>query len=103
MKVYNKLVRDKIPQIIAADGKIARIRILEQKEYFQELIKKLKEEISELEAEPSAEELADLEELIIAIREYLGIPAVHLEDARRQKAAKNGRFKNRVYLESVED
>jgi predicted house-cleaning noncanonical NTP pyrophosphatase (MazG superfamily) len=103
MKIYNKLVRDKIPQIIEADGKSFKTRVLDDKEHFAELVKKLKEEIAEFETEPSVEELADLKELIIAIREAMGIHAGQLEDVRRQKAATNGRFKNKIFLESVED
>ena len=103
MKIkYNKLVRDKIPQIIAADGKKAVTRILDDKEHLEELIKKLKEEIVEFEAEQSVEELADLKELVISIREALGLRAGELEAARRKKAASNGRFKSKIYLESVE-
>lgn len=102
-KVYNKLVRDKIPEIIAADGKKARTRLLSEKEHLVELTKKLKEEITEFEAEYSPDELADIKELVISIRETLGIRAGQLEDIRRQKAAKNGRFKNRIFLESVEE
>lgn len=51
----------------------------------------------------SLEELADLKELIIAIREAMGIHAGHLEEVRRQKAASNGRFKNKIFLERVEE
>jgi predicted house-cleaning noncanonical NTP pyrophosphatase (MazG superfamily) len=101
-KKYNKLVRDKIPEIITADGKQANIRILSNKEYREELIKKLQEEAKELAESPSAEELADIKELVIAIREALGLRAGELEEVRRQKAAKNGRFKKRIFLESVE-
>jgi predicted house-cleaning noncanonical NTP pyrophosphatase (MazG superfamily) len=101
-KKYNKLVRDKIPEIITADGKQANIRILSNNEYREELIKKLQEEAKELAESPSAEELADIKELVIAIREALGLRAGELEEVRRQKAAKNGRFKKRIFLESVE-
>ena len=101
-KTYNKLVRDKIPEIIAADGKQANTRILDNKEYRIELIKKLQEEAKELAENPSAEELADIKELLMAIRETLGIHAGALEDVRRRKAAKNGRFKKKIFLESVE-
>ena len=101
-KIYNKLVRDKIPEIIAADGKQANTRILDNKEYRIELIKKLQEEAKELAEDPSAEELADIKELLMAIRETLGIHAGALEDVRRRKAAKNGRFKKKIFLESVE-
>ncbi len=103
MTVYNKLVRDRIPQIITADGKKANTRILSDKEYLTELIKKLAEEAKELAEDPSVEELADVKELTIAIREALGIQAGELEEVRRKKAVKNGRFKKRIFLESVEE
>lgn len=103
MKIYNKLVRDKIPEIIAADKKKANTRVLDDKEYFKELIEKLKEEAVEFEANPSVEELADIKELLIAIRQAMKIHAGELEDVRRKKAANNGRFKKKIYLESVEE
>ncbi len=101
MKIYNKLVRDRIPEIIAADGLKANTRQLDKKEYLKELIKKLQEEAKELEENPSAEQLADIKELIIAIREALGIHAGKLEDIRRKKATQRGRFKKKIFLESV--
>jgi predicted house-cleaning noncanonical NTP pyrophosphatase (MazG superfamily) len=103
MKTYNKLVRDKIPDIIKADGKKFKTRVLDNKEHLAELIKKLKEEAAEFEENPSIEELADIKEVTIAIREAMKIHAGELEDMRRQKAASNGRFKNKILLESVED
>ena len=54
-----KLVRDKIPEIIIADGKKPITRILDNKEYLQELDKKLNEEIAEYQAGKSLEEMAD--------------------------------------------
>lgn len=103
MKIYNKLVRDKIPEIIKADGKVFKTRILDDAEHLQELLKKLSEEAKELAENPSVEELADVKELVIAIREALGIHAGELEDARRQKAKTNGRFNQKIFLESTED
>ena len=47
MKVYNKLVRDKITDIIEADGRIAKYRILDNNEYRQQLNSKLQEEVKE--------------------------------------------------------
>jgi predicted house-cleaning noncanonical NTP pyrophosphatase (MazG superfamily) len=102
-KVYNKLVRDKIPEIIKADGKKFSTRILNEEEHLKELIKKLKEEITEFEQDLSVEELADIKEVTIAIREALGIHAGTLEEARRKKAATNGRFKNKIFLETAEE
>jgi len=102
-KIYNKLVRDRIPEIITADGKKANTRILNDKEYLKELIKKLQEEAKELQANPSVEELADIKELVIALREAIKIHAGVLEDVRRKKAAERGRFKKKIFLESVEE
>jgi predicted house-cleaning noncanonical NTP pyrophosphatase (MazG superfamily) len=102
MPDYNKLVRDKIPEIIQASGEKPITRILNEKEYITELIKKLKEEVDEFEEKPSIEELADIKEVTIAIREAMGIHAGELEDVRRKKADKKGRFKNHIFLERVE-
>lgn len=55
-----KLVRDKIPEIIIADGKKPITRILDNEEYLQELDKKLNEEIAEYQADKSIEEMADV-------------------------------------------
>jgi predicted house-cleaning noncanonical NTP pyrophosphatase (MazG superfamily) len=101
--IYNKLVRDKIPEIIKADGKKFKTRTLENKEYLNELIKKLHEETREFEQNSSIEELADIKEIIIAIREAMNFHAGELEDARRKKANTNGRFKNKIFLESTEE
>lgn len=102
-KVYNKLVRDKIPAIIKADGKTPVTRILDEKEYPKELIKKLKEEADEFEANPSIEELADIKEVVIALRLALNIQAGELEDMRRKKADERGRFKKRIFLMEVKE
>lgn len=99
---YHKLVRDNIPTIIQASGAKPVTRILEDKEYLRALIAKLREEVVEFEAEYSFEELADISEVVIAIREALGIEADELEKLRHKKATKNGRFKERIFLEGVE-
>ena len=67
-----KLVRDKIPEIIIADGKKPIIRILDNDEYLQELDKKLNEEIAEYQADKSIEEMADALEVLFAICEARG-------------------------------
>lgn len=103
MPSYKKLVRDKIPEIIRKNGKEPVTRILDEKEYLHELVKKLKEEVAEFEEDHSVEELADIKEVLIAIREALGIRAGELEDVRRKKADTNGRFKKQIYLEDVKE
>ncbi len=76
MPTYNKLIRNKIPQIIKANGKTPTTRILPEDEYIKELCKKTQEELTEyLEAdttEHKLEELSDLLELINALAEHEG-------------------------------
>lgn len=100
---YKKLVRDNIPAIINAKGQQPITRVLDDKEYFRELIKKLKEEVAEFETNPSVEELADIKEVLIALRLAIGISAGTLEETRRTKANKNGAFKKKLYLEGVQE
>jgi predicted house-cleaning noncanonical NTP pyrophosphatase (MazG superfamily) len=101
-KVYNKLVRDRIPEIIRADGKEPKTRILNNQEYLEELIKKLGEEYKEFKADNNIEELADLQEVILALADALNITYQDLAKAVSDKALKRGAFKQRIYLESVE-
>lgn len=101
-KKTKKLVRDKIPEKIAASGKTPITLILEKDEYLQELIEKLREETEEFAEARNVEELADIEEVIMAMCEALSISVDELENTRRKKALTNGRFKKRIYLEDVE-
>lgn len=101
MKIYNKLVRDKIPEIIAADGKKAVTRILNDEEHLGELVKKLGEEYEEFKEALNLEELADIHEVILALADNL---ASHeeLEKVRADKAQKRGGFKQKIFLEHVQ-
>jgi predicted house-cleaning noncanonical NTP pyrophosphatase (MazG superfamily) len=101
-EIYNKLVRDEMPEIIKADGKRPVTRILEDGEYLLELALKLPEESKELIEDPSLEELADIYEIVVSLREALGFSAEELEAARLKKAETNGRFEDKIFLESVE-
>ena len=67
MKVFNKLVRDKIPEIIENNNEFCKTRILNDDEYLVELNKKIKEELNEYLESGEIEELADLEEVLRAI------------------------------------
>lgn len=97
MATHNKLVRDKIPQIIEANGEHALTRILEDDEYKAELIKKLGEECAEFTENPSAEELADVREVVNALESVISTPeeVARIQD---QKASERGTFKDRIYL-----
>lgn len=107
MPTYNKLVRDRIPEIITKKGLSLNTRILDTTEYLTELRTKLQEETNEyLEAESSAEaveELADIMELLHTLAEAHGVTANQLEQVRAEKADKRGGFKDRIYLIEVED
>ncbi len=87
---YNKLIRDKIPEIIQANGREPIIHIANQQEYWQKLKEKLIEEFKEFEADESPEELADVLEVIDAIIEYKGFDFVEIKKIKEQKAQKHG-------------
>ncbi len=92
-----KLVRDKIPEIIEADGKKPRIRILDQEEYLKELDRKLNEEVAEYQADHSLEELADTLEVLLAIAGARGYSFEELMKLREEKKDKRGGFSKRIF------
>ena len=92
-----KLVRDRIPEIIIADGKEPIVRTLNQDEYLKELDIKLNEEVAEYQIDKSIEEMADVLEVLYAICEARGHSIEELEDARKEKSDARGAFKNRIY------
>ncbi|MBP3617102.1 MAG: nucleoside triphosphate pyrophosphohydrolase [Lachnospiraceae bacterium] len=92
-----KLVRDKIPAIILADGKKPMTRILDTEEYLEELDKKLNEEIAEYQADKSIEEMADVLEVLFAICEARGHSVEELMEVRAAKREKRGGFEERIF------
>lgn len=103
MKVYNKLVRDKIPEIIAGDnGKTCVTRIMEDDEYLETLNTKMQEELKEYLESGDVEELADLEEVLRAILDAKDVSYVEFEKIRNSKVEKRGAFKKR-FFESVNE
>ena len=101
--VHNKLVRDKIPEMIENAGKMPVTHILSDDKYLSELEKKLNEECAEYQADKSIEELADMLEVIYAIAEERGMSVSELEAVRRKKAEQRGGFNKKIYLEYVDD
>ena len=100
-RMYEKLVRDKIPQIIEAQGEIPLTRTLKTDEYLCSLNEKLREEMEEYLEDGSIEEMADLIEVARAIIAARGYSWEDVEEIRKAKAIKNGAFENRVYLIAV--
>ena len=101
MTVYNKLVRDKIPEIIEASGKTCETEILSDKQYLQMLDKKLGEELAEYYKEQNIEELADLLEVLYATAKAKGYSIEELEQLRIEKQKVRGGFDKRILLKSV--
>lgn len=102
MTVYNKLVRDKIPALIRSQGERPIFRTLDDKAYARCLEAKLDEEVAEFHADHTAEELADILEVVYALAESLGHSGEELEKIRREKAEKRGTFREKVFLEGKE-
>lgn len=102
LKRHNKLVRDRIPEIIEQSGHPCRWRILDDDEYLRCLDAKLEEELAEYLADGSPEELADLLEALYAAAQARGCSREQLEAIRLRKAAERGGFLGRVFLEDVD-
>ena len=103
MKVYNKLVRDKIPEIIEEDGRSCKTRILLNDEYIAALEAKLNEEVAEYQTDKNLEEMADVLEVLQAICVARGYTLEELEELRAKKADKRGGFAKRIFLETAEE
>lgn len=105
--IYNKLVRDRIPQIIEATGKKFSTKFLNNDEYIEELKRKSFEELEEYintkNNKDAIEELADLLEKIHSLAEYHGSSIENVEEIRKLKAEKRGGFKEKIFLIEVED
>ncbi len=101
--VYNKLVRDRVPELIEKTNKTCVTRKLSEDEYVTCLKAKLQEELDEyLESEnnqEATEELADLMEVIYALAKTHGVSHERLEQIRLNKLKPRGSFEQRVYLE----
>ena len=100
-KVYNKLVRDRIPEIIEADGKKCACETLSQEQYLAMLDAKLNEELAEYQQSKSLEELADLLEVMGAVVKARGYSWDELTAIRKQKLEKRGGFEKRILLKEV--
>ena len=96
--IYNKLVRDQIPDIIRASGKEPVIRTLDDGEYFRCLNEKLDEEVAEFHADRTVEELADILEVVFALTEALGVSREELMQIYGKKHSTRGGFQDRLFL-----
>lgn len=95
---HNKLVRDRIPELIEQAGKQAVTRVLDEGEYAQALLRKLQEEAAEYERSGGIEELADVLEVVYALAAAQGVSPQQLERLRQDKRAERGGFERRLWL-----
>lgn len=98
---YSKLVRDRIPEIIEADGKTCTCEILSDEDYLRMVDAKLDEELAEYHKDQNIEELADLLEVIYAAVKARGYTMEQLETVRAEKAVKRGAFEKKLLLKEV--
>ncbi len=106
-KIYNKLVRDNIPEIIVSNGGTPFTKILDDSEYKIELEKKLNEEYMEVlgttTSDERIEELADMLELIDALAALEGRNLDDVIEVKKQKRLKRGGFTKKIFLEKVKE
>jgi len=100
---YNKLIRDKIPEIIEKSGKKTVVEKLDDRAYKNYLDIKLGEELQEYLEADNIDELADLVEVVYAILKYKGIDLNKFESIRKKKASERGAFDKRLLLKEVND
>ena len=99
---YEKLVRDKIPQIIEQDNQTPVTRVLGDEEFRQALLEKLVEEAQELlDSKGDIGERADVAEVLRAFDALCGDTEEVVEAARSAKAEKRGGFDQKIYLEKA--
>lgn len=100
-RVYNKLVRDSIPDIIQEKGETPVFRTLDDREFARCLEEKLREEVEEFLAEKSLGELGDILEVLEELAHSLGWTDREIRQAKDEKAQRNGVFRERLFLEKV--
>ena len=98
---YDKLIRDKIPEVIRKNGNEAVVEILDDERFKKYLDNKLAEEMNEYLESGSVEELADLVEVVYALLEYNNVSLEQFEKIRNDKTQARGAFKKRLLLKEV--
>ena len=99
---YDKLVRDKIPEIVKKNGQKPFFHIANNKEYEEKLLDKLKEEVFEFIKDKKIDEMADIFEVITAINSHNNWSLEKVIDIQKENRVQRGGFKNRIILDKVE-
>ncbi|MFD1646616.1 nucleoside triphosphate pyrophosphohydrolase [Haloarchaeobius litoreus] len=103
MRTYDKLVRDRIPEVIRENDETPVTHTVEGEAYRERLREKLVEEATEFRDDPSAAELGDVLDVVAAIRDAETIDADELQQKRRAKCEERGGFDDGVVLDRVEE
>ncbi|PIR47400.1 hypothetical protein COV06_02985 [Candidatus Uhrbacteria bacterium CG10_big_fil_rev_8_21_14_0_10_50_16] len=98
---HNKLVRDRIPEIIRQNGDIAEVRIADSREFQEKLVQKLHEEVREFIENHSAEEATDIIEVLRAYCAILHVDLEELKNIRAQKEEARGGYTKQIILVST--
>ena len=101
MPTYNKLVRDRIPEIIRRNGDTPITHVADAPEYREKLRAKLTEEVDEYLSSSDAHELVDIIEVCFALAQLDGLSPLQLQMLRLRKTHTNGSFRRRIILEKV--
>ncbi len=99
---YNKLIRDRIPEIAKEAGWIPTVRVLKQKEFLNALKKKVFEEAEELiqskDKRGIINEIVDIQELLDVLMSEIGLTKPEIKKLQNAKRKKRGGFKKRLFL-----
>ena len=101
MKIYDKLVRDRIPEIIKNSGNHCEVEIVSDEVALEYLYKKLNEEVSELLEDKNLEEIADVVEVLFAIGKKYGYSEKDILNKRSEKRKKSGGFEDNIILKKT--
>ncbi|HHE76620.1 MAG TPA: phosphoribosyl-ATP pyrophosphohydrolase [Candidatus Parcubacteria bacterium] len=107
-KIYNKLIRDKIPEIIERNGGKHKIRILNDEEYKKELLKKIVEEAREVletsgDKKELTKEIGDVLEIINYLVRVFDLDREKIETTRQARKESRGGFDKKLFLEYTDD
>lgn len=101
MKVYDKLVRDRIPEIIESSGNKCEIEVVSDEVALEYLYKKLNEEVSELLEDKNLDEIADVMEVLFAIGSKYGYSEEDVLNRRNEKKDARGGFEGNLILKKT--
>jgi predicted house-cleaning noncanonical NTP pyrophosphatase (MazG superfamily) len=102
-RAYDKLVRDRIPEVIRDNGETPHTHTESGEDYERRLADKLVEEATEYRESGALEELADVLAVLDALCAYRGLSRERLDEKRAEKAADRGGFTDGIVLDHVEE